>query len=485
MMFLTLWMNRSRWSALLAAGVAACSAPGGTGGSVVVPTDDLLGNRYLETIEAKTTASQSPWWIDLGDVALTDLVERLLAQNLTLESAAQAVLAAEAQARSVGGNRGPSLDVGIDASRGFVTPSAGADRVYSTSLRPNATLAWQTDLFDRLRSLERAAWGQALASAQDREALQHSLIAAVARQRVALSVLTRRLELADSIVRSRQGTLDIVNGRYERGVSGADAVDVHQAKENLAGARAALPALRLQLARNEHFLQELLGEKPGESLSLPLLEPLPPLSQPPAGVPADLLDRRPDLRAANFRVQAQAANVDVAVAALYPDLRLTAQGGWESTQLEDLFDTDRLFGTLLGDLAVRLFGSGSLEADIDAARARLRASAAEYRAQVLTACREVEDALVAEQQLREQWQTVQEQVREARLAEDLARERYGRGVGLLLTVLDTERRRASAEDSALLLQQSLWNARIDLHLALGGAWTPDPSATGNAAETAE
>ncbi len=461
--------------ALLPCLLAACTTPGGISGNVEVATEDLLGREFHAATDGNLAKTANPWWLELGDSTLTAWVERMLEQSPSLESAAQAVLAAEAQARSVGGGRGPSLDLGIEASRGFVTPSAGADRTYSTSLQPNATLAWQTDLFGKLRSLERAAWNQALASDADREALQHSLMAALARQRVSLSVVSRRTQLAESIVRSREGTLEIVQGRYERGVSGSDAVSVHQAKENLAAARSNLPALKLLQAQHEHFLQELLGDKPGNLAATPEWSALPQLAQPPTGIPADLLDQRPDLRAANFRVQAQAANVNVAVAALYPDLRLTARGGWESTQLEDLFDTDRLFGSLLGDLSVRLFGSGSLQADLDAARALLRANAADYRAQVLSACREVEDALVAENHLREQWQTVQEQVREARLAEDLARERYSRGVGPLLTVLDTERRRASAEDSALLLEQSIWNARIDLHLALGGTWDPETS----------
>ena len=458
------------WACLL--GISACAVPGGTGGSFEVPTEDLLGERYAANAPLSVASNPSPWWQTLGDPTLVSMVEIMLAQNPSLESAAQTVLAAEAQARSVGGSRGPSLDLGFDVNRSFFIPVPGGERVYTTSLSPSATLAWQTDLFGRLRSLERSAWSQAFASVADRDALAHSLIATLARQRVAHAVLARRLELAEGIVRSRAETLNIVTGRYERGVAGTDAVSVHQAKENLAAARAVVPDLHLQTKQTEHFLQELMGQKPGAALTTAELEVLPTLAQPPRDVPAALLDRRPDLRAANFRVQAQAANVDVALAALYPDLRLSATGGWESMEFSDLFDDDSLFWRLLGDLSVRLFGSGQLEADVDAARAQLRSSAADYRARVLTACREVEDALVAEARLREQWDTRQEQVREARLAEGLARDRYARGVGPLLTVLDTERRRANAEESVLLLEQLLWNTRIDLHLSLGGDWFP-------------
>ena len=456
--------------------LCACSAPGGTGGESHVNVEDLLGDSYAGRASAQTAPEQlavmDAWWRHLSDPQLEALVDEMLAQNLDLEAAVQSTLAAFWAVTVAGAANDLTVDVGIDASRSFTTPVAGGDRAYATALRPNVTIGWQEDLFGGLKSQEKAAVGTFRAAEQDQEALKHSLIAAVVRQRVALSVLERRIELSEAIVASRQNTLAIVEGRYSGGVAGTDAVSVHQAKENLASAQAVLPGLHADHKQAEHFLQELLGQKPGADMPLAKLTSLPPLEQPPVGVPAALLDRRPDLRAARFRNQAQAANVDVAISALYPTLRLTATGGWESTELEDLFDADRLFGSLLADLSTRLFGGGRLQANVEIEWARLRASAATYRAQVLSACREVEDALVAESRLREQWRKVQEQVREARQAETLARDRYASGVGALLTVLDTERRRAAAEEFGLLLEQAIWNARIDLHLALGGHWAP-------------
>ena len=459
--------------------LSACSAPGGTGGESHVDVDDLLGEAYASApvTDSKAVSQESiekmdEWWRHLNDPQLEELVDTMLAQNLDLEAAVQSTLAAFWGVTAAGAANDFTVDVGIDASRSFTTPVTGGDRAYSTSLRPNATIGWQEDLFGGLKSQELAALGAWRATEQEQEALKHSLIAAVVRQRVALSVLARRIALSESIIASRQSTLRIVEGRYSGGVAGTDAVNVHQAKENLAGAQAALPGLMADLKQTEHFLQELLGQKPGADMPLVQLGNLPPLEQPPAGVPASLLDRRPDLRAARFRNQAQAANVDVAISALYPNLRLTATGGWESTDLEDIFDADRLFGSLLADLSMRIWGSWRLQANVDIEWARLRASAAAYRAAVLSACREVEDALVAESRLREQWQQVQTQVSEARLAETQARDRYASGVGSLLTVLDTERRRANAEEFGLLLEQSIWNSRIDLHLALGGNWAP-------------
>ncbi len=464
----TAWLG----TALLALplGLGSCTAPGGTGGMAEVPTEHLTGEAFGQQPEAEEFQASFDWWKRFEDPQLDAWIERALRDNHNLEVAAQNVLEAEAALRSAHGQRGFQVDAGLSASRGFVTPTADADRVYSTLLRPSLQISWQTDLFGKLRNAERASLANLLATENDRIALSHSLIASVIRARVSISVLQRRLDLANRVVKSREETLGIVEGRYKRGVNGTSAVDVHQAKENLAAARSNLPSLELSLRQAGFNLQALLGQKPGAEFEVRNLAKLPTVAAPPAGVPMGLLDRRPDLRAAQFRAHASAARVDVALADFYPDLRLTASGGWDAKDLDELFDVERLFGTLLGDLSVRLFGSGQLDANEDAARARLAAASANYQSQVINAVREVEDALASERLIREQLTFVQNQVLEAQTAETLARGRYSRGVGNLLVVLDTERRRANAEDLALRLQQLIWNARVDLHLALGGDW---------------
>ena len=193
-----------------------------------------------------------------------------------------------------------------------------------------------------------------------------------------------------------------------------------------------------------------------------------------AGIPAQLLDRRPDLRAAEYRMIASNERIGVALADLYPSLTITAGGGWRGDDVSDLFSAESLFGRLLGELTQTLFAGGRLRAEVDAAKARLQAQANSYANNVLTAMREVEDALVQNHKLNERLAKVNQQVTEARLAEQLSRDRYGRGVEQLLVVLETERRRQIAEDSLLQVELDYWNARIDLHLALGGNWLGDP-----------
>ncbi|MCK5922737.1 MAG: TolC family protein, partial [Methylococcales bacterium] len=131
---------------------------------------------------------------------------------------------------------------------------------------------------------------------------------------------------------------------------------------------------------------------------------------------------------------------------------------------------DNLLGSIAGELATTLFQGGKLRADIDATKARLQAQAARYAQTVLQALREVEDALARNRQLSQRLEHISVQLQQARLAESLSQSRYGRGITPLLTVLESERRRQEAEDTYLLVQQQLWNARIDLHLALGGDW---------------
>ncbi len=448
--------------------LGACSVPGGTGGNFEVRTEELTGKSFTQTPSTGWSEDADPWWLSFKDPALDALVQRAQLGNPNLAAAAQDVLAAIANSIAIGGDRGSKVDVGLNASRGFVTN--GGDRAYGTSLRPNLQLAWQEDLFGGLKSRERSALSLAKAQENLRLALTHSVIAALARTRVRLSVIDRRLELARSVVQSRQATLDIVQGRYQRGVEDTAAIDVRLARENLAGAEANLPALELEGQLAQNALHELLGEKPSGSQKLQRMSALPEVPAPPVGLPANLLDRRPDLRAANFRVQASASDMDVALAALYPDLRITAQLGWDSSDWDDLFDSDALFGSLIGDLSTRIFGSGSLQAGVESAKARMLADAHTYRAQVLAALREVEDALASETYLRQQLEKVTQQLNEAKIAEGLARDRYSTGVGPLLRVLDTERRRAQTEDLQLRLQEAIWNARIDLHLSIGGDW---------------
>jgi NodT family efflux transporter outer membrane factor (OMF) lipoprotein len=401
---------------------------------------------------------------------MNDLVDIAMVSNLNLRVAAANLSAAEATVRSAYGARWPAVSAGISADRRFVTLDSG-NRLYADNTGLFLGVSWQADLFGKLRSAENAAASEFLATREDQAALTHTIIASVIRQRVRIDSARQRLELAQSTAASRQNTLDVVDRRHRRGVSGVSAVDVYLARENLSAARADIAARRQEQEVAANALDILLGRKPGSvSTRYQDLDDVPMLDPSIAGVPARLLDRRPDLLAAEFRLMAANERVGVAIADLYPNLALTGRVGTQSGDFADLITTQNLFANAMAELAGTIFSGGRLRAGVDVSRARLEAQAATYSAAVLQAMREVEDALVRNRQLTERIALVRQQAADATQAERLANDRYQNGIENLLTVLETERRRRNSQDLLLLLVEQLWNARINLHLALGGTW---------------
>jgi multidrug efflux system outer membrane protein len=200
------------------------------------------------------------------------------------------------------------------------------------------------------------------------------------------------------------------------------------------------------------------------------------------GLPIDLLDRRPDLRQAEMQLAASTYGIGVALADLYPSLTLTGSAGTTSSTIGDLTNIDGLVYNAIASIVGPLFTGGARKADVAAARARAEGASAAYAGTVLTALREVEDALVNDGANQERLQYTQRRLSEARSADQLARERYQRGVQGLLTVLETERRLRSAEEAMITTKADLWNTRIDLFLALGGDWTPAEARTASQAQ---
>jgi outer membrane protein TolC len=222
---------------------------------------------------------------------------------------------------------------------------------------------------------------------------------------------------------------------------------------------------------SNHALDILLGQTPSNRTdNQPELTILPTLDQQTIGIPLSLLDQRPDLKAEEFRNIASNHRIGVALADLYPDLVLNGRLGTNSESLSRFFSLDNLIASVAGELATTLFQGGRLRAEVEASRARLLAQAARYSQAVITAVREVEDALISNRLLDQRLVQVTEQLTEARQAEKLAKQRYGRGIDSLLIVLETERRRQTAEDLLLRVEQLRWNSRINLHLAIGGNW---------------
>jgi len=429
--------------------------------------------------EAAELPEVSPWWRTFGDDTTTDLVELALQNNTDLQAAVGRVLEAEANLRRAGGARLPQVGYGAGAQRqkmSFVLPGAGRREIFSTTYSYDFNITWQADLFGRLKRTQQATWASLLAEEAAQEAVVHTVVAMVVRSRVQIAILERAVTITREITTSWGSTLATVERRYRSGL--ADAVDLHLARENLASARAAGVVIEGELNLARLALDVLVGRRPGMGPELSeTLSELPGLEPVPLGLPVELLDRRPDLRQAEMRLAATTYGVGAALANLYPDLSLTASAGVRSDTLTDIISVDGLVYNAVANLVGPLFTGGQRRADVDAARARTDQAIANYAGVVLQALREVEDALVLGDTSDRNLDFTRERVSEARAADRLAKQRYQRGVASMLTVLETERRLRLAEQAIITATADVWNARIDLFLALGGDWGTDLSAS--------
>jgi multidrug efflux system outer membrane protein len=403
-----------------------------------------------------------------------ELVELALANNIDLQVMAARVLEAEAALRRAGGARLPQMSYGATASKqrvSFVLPEIGRRDIDSTTYSYSFSVAWQADLFGRLKRSQQSAWAGLLAETEAQQALVHSVVASVVRARVLVATLERALEINRQISVSWESTLRTVERRYRAGI--ADAVELYLARENYSSAQASEAVIAGSLEQARLALDVLVGRRPGSGPPLPKTMPeLPSLEPVPLGLPAQLLDRRPDLRQAEMQLAAATYGVGAAIANLYPDLSLTGSAGESADRINDL-DLENFVFNLVANITGPLFTGGQRRADVDAARARAEQAAATYAGAVLNALREVEEALVLGDASTHNYEFSSDRVAEARAADRLAKERYQRGVGSLLTVLETERRLRLAEQAIITATTDLWNARIDLFLALGGDWGTD------------
>jgi len=415
------------------------------------------------------------WWKAFGDETVDALVAEALENNPDVLSAAARVVESRASLTAAGSSLWPQLALEgarSESENSMVLPGTGRMNIESTTYSADLSVSWELDLFGKLRRTRQAAWSEALAAEADRKAVRHAVIAAVVRGRIDVAALHERLRYAEATAESWRQTLRSVEHRYRMGVTGP--LDLRLARDNMAAAEANVPSLRAALANARHALDVLTGRRPGTGevpeVSLPSLPDLGPV---PTGLPIDLLDRRPDLEAAEMRLAGATSRVGIAMASLFPGLRLTGSKGRRSDGLSGLTSPDNAVYATLVSLLQPIFQGGRLRAEVKAARAREDQAAAAYASAVLNALREVEDALVAEEAHRERLDHLGLRVEEARRAHCLAGDRYTTGVSGLLTLLETERRRNLAETEAISARADVWRARVALHLALGGDWGPN------------
>lgn len=429
------------------------------------------------------------WWMRYEDPLLNDLVDELMAQNLDLKAAGERLIqsreniaiqygaflpaiSADGSAQRSATPTGSSLRSGAAASAGGATAAQGPDTIYNTYYDVGLSASWQLDLFGQLRNQLQSAEALYKASVEERRALAQSLIVELVRQRVQISNLAAQIELTKNTIASRQRTLDTISRRYELGSTSSSALSVYLARENLAAAKADLPALSTAYENAIYALEILLGKMPGtmEDTDLARFSLMPPperLSVPP---PMALLDRRPDLRANEYRLVAAEEDIDVAVANLFPTLSISGGYGYQSSEFNTLISSEQIAWNLLGNVTAPLFEGRRLRANIRLQEAEARELAANYAKEILTAMQEVEGALLNEENQRLRHSLLSKQSSSSQSSYDIAQRRYERGVFDLTEVLDIERRLFISKLQVLQTKADIWNARLDLILALGGDW---------------
>lgn len=432
----------------------------------------VYAGKHLQDVNDATRLIR--WWERFGDRTTTELVHEALINNNNVEAAAARVLQAHALLVETRGRQLPDVSYNFSRSRGKMSFNFGGGRFsnLSTTFSQDFTVSYIVDIFGKLRRGERAAWADLLAAEANRQAVINAIISNVVKARADNATIQRRLAIAQANTENWEKSLAIIERRYNRGLVGP--LDVRLARENLAASEAAEIVIELSFARAQNALDVLLGHRPGTGEKLPRTLPeLPDLTPVPIGLPAWLLDRRPDVRTAELALQASNERIGVSIAELYPDLTLSGTYGRSADRWRDIWiDETEIYSAVLR-VVQPIFKGGQLRARVDGAKARYAELAANYAETVLTALREVEDGLVREQMLQKRLKALQRRFDEAAAAEKLAKERYVRGVEQLITVLETERRRRIAENELNNVKGELWVGRVDLFLALGGDWAAD------------
>lgn len=428
------------------------------------------------TWKAEPEASSSPfpatdWWASFRSPELTAYIEQAKRANLDIAAAAARVAQADARVRIAGASLLPSVDGGADAARSRVGSRGSSSRGGNSVTSYSASLAasYELDFWGKNRSAIASARSLALASRYDRETVAITVLANVGTTYFTVLEFRDRLAIARDNLANAENVLAIVETRFANGA--ASALDVAQQRTVVANQRAALPALEQQLRQTENALAILLGEMPEavtiaggslEDLTLPEVAP---------GLPSELLNRRPDIANAEAQLIAANADINTARAALFPSIRLTGQGGFESTALSSLFNGPGLFWSLVASVTQPIFEGGRLSGQVDLTEARYEELVQTYRSTVINAFRDAEDTLVAIRQLAEQEALQQEAVRQAQTAFELADTRYRGGIDTLLNVLDAQRNLFQARDQLIRIRSARLQAVVSLYRALGGGWS--------------
>lgn len=432
---------------------------------------DVPADWSAADVTATTGASSlAQWWLRFDDPLLASLVAQALQANTDIKSA-QAALR---QARALRDVSAAALLPGVGSSAAAQRSKSGANSAVNT-FKAGLDASWELDIFGANRSALAASDATARASAASLGDVQVSIAAEVALSYITLRGTQARLAIAEANLASQQETLQITQWRLQAGL--VTSLEAEQARAATEQTRAQLPVLQTTIEQTRHALAVLTGQPPAAlSNVLAAASPVPQAADDLVlSFPAETLRQRPDVRAAEHQVTAALARVSQADAARMPNFKLGGSLGLSALTLGSLTSGASVVSALLASVSLPVFDGGALRAQVRAQQAALDQARAAYQAAILTALKDVEDALVALRGDRERLLRLQNAAEAASNAALLARQRYSSGLVDFQVVLETQRTQLNTQDSVASARADLSADLVRLYKALGGGWNPDSS----------
>ena len=421
-----------------------------------------------DTVKRDTTFADLPWWRVFQDSTLQTLIRTALANNPDLGIAIERVTEAEARLRITRAELYPWLNVGGSAATGQFGD------LTETAIGAGLGVSWYLDLFGRVRRGTERDRALLMATDEGRRGAVLALVSTVATAYIDLRTADLQLEVARRTADSRREYVGIAKQRFDGGVTGE--IDYRQAQAQYEDARTTVINLQETVARTENALSVLLGRAPGAVPRGRTLEtqPLPPSV--PAGLPSQLLDRRPDVRQAELTLAAATADIGVAKALLFPNISLTGVLGFASRELSGVFSGEGEAFNVGASIIQPLFQGGRLRANVRVSESVMRQNVLAYRGTVLRALEETENALTAVRLSGDRTTSLDSQVVYNTITLRQAETRYQGGVTQYLEVLDAQRSLLTSQLLAADARRQRLLAYVNLYRALGGGWQQDTTA---------
>lgn len=416
--------------------------------------------------------ADTAWWEQFGDPALNTLIETALRENRDLKAAAARVDQFLGQLDTTRSQFFPQFGASVSASRQRDTETGPVPRHHTTYDYYQAALNvnWEIDVWGRIRRASESAQAQVLATEEGRRAVVLTLVSSVANSYIVLRGLDRQLEIARDTEQSYGKSLNLFQRRHEYGT--ISRVQLSQVESQYEIARQAIPQLESLVRQQENLISVLLGRNPGP---IPRGKSIDELSSPgiPAELPSTLLERRPDIVQAEQNLIAANAQIGVAKALYFPVISLSGLLGTASADFSDLFEGPSKIWFLAGDALAPIYTFGAISGQVKRAEAFQHESLYHYEQTILTAFREVEDALVSTTKGREQLESQGRQVKSLGDYARLSRLQYEGGTVSYLQVLDADRSLFSGQLSYVQTQTGVLTSLVNVYKAMGGGWVTE------------